>query len=372
VTDDDHMAHALRLAARGLGNVWPNPAVGCVIIRDGRVLGRGWTQPGGRPHAETVALAQAGDAAGATAWVSLEPCAHHGRTPPCAQALIAARLARVVTAATDPDPRVAGRGHAMLRAAGIAVTEGIRAPEAQRLNEGFFRRILGGTPHVTLKLALSLDGRIANAAGASRWVTGPAARRRVHALRASHDAVMVGIGTALADDPDLTVRDLGVAHQPVRIVLDSRARLPADGRLARSARAVPVWLVHAATAPFPRPLAEAGVVAVPCKTDQDGRLDIHDALIRLAARGLTRVLCEGGAAVAASLLAGHHVGELIAISAGRVFGAGGTPAAGPLFGGPTLSAPDYQLDRTEVLGPDLMHVWRPVRPFMLAQVSSGG
>ena len=169
----------LRLAARGLGNVWPNPAVGCVIVKDGIIVGRGWTQPGGRPHAEVRALEQAGpQAQGATAYVTLEPCAHHGQTPPCAQALIAAKVARVVTALTDPDPRVSGKGHAMLRAAGIAVTEGILTPEATHLNAGFLKRVTRGLPFVTLKLAASLDGRTATQTGESRWITGPEAAAR--------------------------------------------------------------------------------------------------------------------------------------------------------------------------------------------------
>src|SRR3990167_7787732 len=218
VSGADHMAHALRLAARGLGRTWPNPAVGCVLVKDGQIIGRGWTQVGGRPHAETMALAQAGAAAGG---------------------------ARVVSALTDPDDRVSGKGHAMLRAAGIAVTEGVLADQAAAVNVGFLSRVTAGVPHVAMKLALTLDGRIANAAGASRWITGPSARRQVHAQRATHDAVMVGIGTALADDPDLTVRDLGVSHQPLRIVIDSGLRLPPDSRLVRTAREVPVWLCHA-------------------------------------------------------------------------------------------------------------------------------
>ena len=352
------MAHALRLGARGMGRTWPNPAVGCVLIRDGRILGRGWTQPGGRPHAETMALAQAGDATGATAYVTLEPCAHHGHTPPCAEALIAARVTRVVTALTDPDLRVSGRGHAMLRAAGIAVTEGILAEEARAANTGFLQRVLGGTPHVTLKLALTLDGRIANAAGASRWITGPAARRQVHAQRATHDAVMVGIGTVLADDPDLTVRDLGMSHQPLRIILDSQLRLPPDSRLARSAHTVPVWLCHAEGAPVPAGLQGKGLTLIPCKTGLDGRVDLFHALQRLAAAGLTRVFCEGGGTLAASLVAGGHAAEIIAFSAGRVFGSNGTPAVGPLAGAPTLSAPEYRLSHVQVTGDDVLHIWR--------------
>ena len=358
MSDEAHMAHALRLGARGMGRTWPNPAVGCVLIRDGRILGRGWTQPGGRPHAETMALAQAGDATGATAYVTLEPCAHHGHTPPCAEALIAARVTRVVTALTDPDLRVSGRGHAMLRAAGIAVTEGILAEEARAANTGFLQRVLGGTPHVTLKLALTLDGRIANAAGASRWITGPAARRQVHAQRATHDAVMVGIGTVLADDPDLTVRDLGMSHQPLRIILDSQLRLPPDSRLARSAHTVPVWLCHAEGAPVPAGLQGKGLTLIPCKTGLDGRVDLFHALQRLAAAGLTRVFCEGGGTLAASLVAGGHAAEIIAFSAGRVFGSNGTPAVGPLAGAPTLSAPEYRLSHVQVTGDDVLHIWR--------------
>ena len=216
------MDHALALARRGLGNTWPNPAVGCVLVRDGRVVGRGWTQPGGRPHAEVRALAQAGEAArGATAYVTLEPCAHHGKTPPCAEALIRSGVARVVTALTDPDPRVSGRGHAMLRAAGIAVTEGVRESAAREAQRGFLTRVTLGRPMLTLKLATSFDGRIATALGESQWITAPAARRQVHALRLTHDAVMVGGGTARADRPGLNVRGMGRVRQPVRVVVSS-------------------------------------------------------------------------------------------------------------------------------------------------------
>ena len=194
--DADWMAAALSLARRGLGQVWPNPAVGCVIVKDGRVLGRGWTQPGGRPHAETMALAQAGDGArGATAYVSLEPCAHHGKTPPCADALIASGIARVVMPLEDPDPRVSGKGVARLHDAGISVEIGLLAAEAEAVNCGFLMRQRSGRPWVTLKLAASLDGRIATSTGQSQWITGPEARRHVHAMRLRHDAVMVGAGT---------------------------------------------------------------------------------------------------------------------------------------------------------------------------------
>src|SRR5713226_5495304 len=248
--DETAMRAALALARRGLGRVWPNPAVGCVVARDGRVVGRRWTQPGGRPHAETEALARAGEAAhGATAYVSLEPCSHWGKTPPCADALIAAGLGRVVVALEDPDPRVAGGGVARLRAAGIAVEAGLGAAEAAEINAGFFQRVRLGRPLVTLKLATSLDGRIATASGESRWITGPAARERAHLLRATHDGILVGTDTVLADNPQLTCRLPGLdAHSPVRVVIDRQLRIPLDAHIFAEARQVPTWVVTLAAA----------------------------------------------------------------------------------------------------------------------------
>jgi diaminohydroxyphosphoribosylaminopyrimidine deaminase / 5-amino-6-(5-phosphoribosylamino)uracil reductase len=296
VTDEAHMRHALALGARGLGQVWPNPAVGCIIVQGDRVVGRGWTQPGGRLHAETQALAMAGgQAEAATAYVSLEPCAHHGQTPPCTDALIRAGVARVVTALTDPDPRVSGQGHARLRAAGIAVTEGVLAETARDLNRGFIKRVTQGLPMVTLKLATSLDGRIATASGESRWITGPEARRAVHAMRLRHDAVMVGAGTARADDPDLSVRDLGAPSQPVRIVIDARLSHTPDSRLGHGARQSPVWLIHTVAAPDAARAAwgatGATLIEVPASSPH---VDLRAALQRLAALGLTRILRRRG------------------------------------------------------------------------------
>ena len=356
------MAHALRLAARGMGNVWPNPAVGCVLIRDGLVVGRGWTQPGGRPHAEVRALHQAGALAeGATAYVTLEPCAHHGQTPPCANALIAARTVRVVTALTDPDPRVAGRGHAMLRAAGIAVTEGVLAAEAAALNAGFLKRVTQGLPFVTLKLAASLDGRTATATAQSRWITGPDARRKVHALRLAHDAVMVGSGTALADDPDLTVRDMGAVRQPVRIVLDRLLRHAPESRLGHTARAHPVWLLHGPHAPEAARKAWTATGARLIETaEADGRLDLTRALEALAAKGLTRILSEGGSTLAAGLITAGLVDELALFSGGVLIGAEGHPALGPLGLAALADAPRPELVWTESIGPNLYSRWRLV------------
>jgi diaminohydroxyphosphoribosylaminopyrimidine deaminase/5-amino-6-(5-phosphoribosylamino)uracil reductase len=233
--DHAHMTAALRLAERGLGDTWPNPTVGCVLVKDGHVVGRGTTQSGGRPHAETVALGKAGAfAKGATAYVSLEPCSHHGKTPPCADALIQAGVARVVVGATDPDPRVSGGGIAKLKAAGIEVQEkGPWEAEASALNAGFFRAVSDKRPLVCLKTATALDGRIAMASGESQWITGPAARRAVQMLRTHYDAILVGSETALTDNPELTCRVDGYPGRPkVRIVLDRRLRLPPSSRLA--------------------------------------------------------------------------------------------------------------------------------------------
>ena len=358
--DTQQMAHALSLGQRGLGRTWPNPAVGCVIMNDTRIVGRGWTQPGGRPHAEVMALAQAGqDARGATAYVTLEPCAHHGQTPPCAEALIAAGIARVVTAITDPDPRVAGKGHAMLRAAGINVTENVLSDQARTANAGFLKRITKGLPVVTLKLATTIDGRIATITGQSRWITAPEARRAVHALRLSYDAVLIGAGTARADDPDLTVRDLGATHQPIRIVIDPRLSHNPQSRLGQTAKTSPVWLCHTGQAPDDarKAWADTGATLIECSADK-GQVDLTDAMQHLAALGLTRIFCEGGAKLAASLITAHLIDDLITFTAGRLIGASGHPAIAALPYAPLKDLPALMLSETRQIGPDTMTHWR--------------
>ncbi len=358
------MAHALALGRRGLGRCWPNPAVGCVLVREGRVVGRGWTQPGGRPHAETEALAQAGEAArGATAYVTLEPCAHHGKTPPCADALIAAGVARVVVPFEDRDPRVSGAGLDRLRAAGIAVTTGVGEAAAARDHAGFFLRVEAGRPLVTLKLASSLDGRIATATGESQWITGPEARRAVHAMRLAHDAVMVGGGTARADDPLLTVRGLGPVPQPVRVILARRLDLPRGGRLEASARQVPLWLLHGAEAPQEARQAwtQAGARLIECPV-AGGQLDPRGALQALGAAGLTRVFCEGGGALAAALLGADCVDELVGFTAGLGLGAEGRPALGALGLNRLAEAPRFALAEVRPLGGDVLHRWHRRAP----------
>ena len=358
--DRRFMRLALALGQRGLGQTWPNPAVGAVIVKDNRIIGRGWTQIGGRPHAEVMALEQAGPLArGATVYVSLEPCAHHGQTPPCAGALIAAGVARVVSALQDPDGRVAGRGHAMLRAAGIGVTEGVLADEARSAHRGFLSRVMLGRPLLTLKLATSFDGRIATASGQSQWITGPEARRMVHLMRATHDAVLVGAGTARADDPMLTVRGLGVTRQPVRIVAARHLDLPTEGALARSARAVPLWLLHADTGVHAATLAQwidlgATLLPVPVAGRQ---LDPAGMLAALGSQGLTRVFCEGGGALAASLLSAGLVDELIGFTAGIALGAEGQPGLGAMGIGDLADAPRFRLVEVRAVGGDVMHRW---------------
>ncbi len=361
-TDLPHLLIALSLARRGLGNTWPNPAVGCVIVRDGVVVGRGWTQPGGRPHAEVEALRRAGEKArGATVYVTLEPCSHHGRSPPCAEALVAAGVARVVAAIEDPDPRVSGRGLAKLRAAGIAVDlcdapgQGTEAKaiaaKARDVTDGFLTRVRLGRPMVTLKLATSLDGRIATRTGDSKWITGEPARARGHLLRGRHDAVMVGIGTAMADDPRLDCRlpgwdeagwDSGATRQPVRLVADSQARLPLGLDLARRAGKgpgrQPTWLLARADADPARvaALQAAGVEVLPVPLAPDGHLDLASldlasldleaAFQALGAKGLTRVLVEGGGRLAAALLRAGLVDRMVWFRAPIVLGGDGVPA----------------------------------------------
>lgn len=355
------MRAALALARRSLGRTWPNPAVGCVVVKDGRIVGRGRTQEGGRPHAETEALAQAGTAArGATVYVTLEPCAHHGRTPPCADALVAAGVAKVVSALEDPDPRVNGGGHSRLRAAGIAVEVGDGAAEAAEINAGFLLRVREGRPLFRLKLAGSLDGRIATATGESKWITGEAARAHGQRLRAVHDAILVGIATAIADDPELTCRLPGLAgRSPVRIVLDSRARLPEGGKLARSAREVPVWIVCTPAAPRERrvALAEAGVEIIEVAAQQDGRVDVAEAARVLAGRGLTRVLVEGGGEIAAALLGAGLVDRISSYRAGLFLGADGRSAVGALAIGRLDFAPRFRLMSARPLQGDTVETW---------------
>jgi diaminohydroxyphosphoribosylaminopyrimidine deaminase/5-amino-6-(5-phosphoribosylamino)uracil reductase len=330
--DDRFMALALTLGRRGMGRTWPNPAVGAVIVKDGVIVGRGWTQPGGRPHAEIEALRRAGaQARGATLYVTLEPCSHFGKSPPCADALIAAGLARVVSALEDPNPEVAGAGHARLRAAGITVDVGVGAAAARRDHAGHARRMRDGRPHLMLKLALSADGKAAAAGRKPVAITGAAAGERVHLLRARSDAIMIGIGTALADDPMLTCRLPGMARSsPVRIVLDSMLRLPVESRLVQSAHDTPVWAVAGTNAPAEAEdiLLAHGVEVLRTPTGT-GPFDLGQVLALLAARGITRLMVEGGPTLAAAFVAADLVDEAILFHAPGRIGPDGIEALAP-------------------------------------------
>ncbi len=355
------MGSALALARRGMGETWPNPTVGCVFVDDGRVIARGRTAHGGRPHAEAAAISSARDAgrdlAGTTAYVTLEPCSHHGRTPPCADALVDAKVARVIVATGDPDPRVAGRGLARLRDAGIEVVQGVRKAEADEINAGFFLRVAEGRPLVTLKLATSLDGRIATASGESKWITGDDARARGQLLRATHDAIMVGIGTAVADDPELTCRLPGLGNRsPVRVVIGSKASLSRDSKLAASARRTPVWLMCTETTDADA-LVEAGVEIVKVPATPAGKVDMAAALAVLGGRGLTRVLVEGGGRLAASLLAADLVDRLAIFRAGVMIGGDGLAAVAG-YGLEKLDlARRYTRQSLQEIGADALETW---------------
>jgi len=347
VTDADHMHHALMLADRALGTVAPNPAVGCVIVRDGIVVGRGHTQRGGRPHAEAMALQQAGTAArGATAYVTLEPCAHLGQTPPCANALIEAGIERVVAAIEDPDPRVSGRGFQMLREANIKVETGLLREEAAAQNAGFFLRIAKKRPLVTLKIAVSADNKIARAPGGDQWITGEEARRFGHLLRARHDAILAGIETVLADDPELTCRIPGLENRsPVRVVLDSALRLPLKSKLVQTARKFPLLVFTVQKGG--EQLTAAGATVIPVTPDAQGRPDPHAVLGDLAARGITRLLVEGGTAVENAFLFQTLADRLEIFRSPVTAGEGGRPA-------PDFPLENYGLSGRRVLGSDML------------------
>jgi diaminohydroxyphosphoribosylaminopyrimidine deaminase/5-amino-6-(5-phosphoribosylamino)uracil reductase len=355
------MGVALRLGRRNMGRTFPNPAVGALIVRfDGaapRIVGRGWTGAGGRPHGEAVALQEAGEAArGATAYVSLEPCSHAGRGAPCAEALVGAGVARVITPMEDPDPRVVGTGHKVLREAGIEVVTGVLAEEAALVHRGHVLRVTAGRPMVTLKLAVSADGMIGKREGGRMIITGRAAFDRVQAIRAESDAVLIGIGTVLVDNPRLTVRHPGLeGRSPIRVILDRAARLPVDSNLATTAREVPVWLVVGPEAPGERrdALAKAGVEIIEAK-EGPGGIDLQAALAVLAERGITRVLVEGGSHVASSIVSTGCADEIVLFRASVVVGPDGVRA----FAGHALSAversPRYRLIEEARVGDDHM------------------
>jgi diaminohydroxyphosphoribosylaminopyrimidine deaminase/5-amino-6-(5-phosphoribosylamino)uracil reductase len=327
--DARFMDLALTLGRRGLGNTWPNPAVGAVVVKDGRIIGRGWTQPGGRPHAETQALKRAGKAArGATLYVTLEPCSHEGKTPPCADAVIRAGIARVVSAAEDPNPEVAGQGHERLRGKNIVVDIGPGAEEAMRAHAGHFRRVREGRPQILLKLAVSKDGKAGAAGRQPVEITGAEARQEVFLLRAQSDAILVGLGTVMADNPSLTSRLSGLRERsPIRIVLDSQLRVPLAMNVVSTARENPTWIFCApqASALAEKFLREKGVEVFRVK-GKNGKLDLKEVLKVLAERGITRLMVEGGPRVSASFVAADLVDEAVVFHGPNAIGKDGIDA----------------------------------------------
>ncbi|SHN85639.1 bifunctional diaminohydroxyphosphoribosylaminopyrimidine deaminase/5-amino-6-(5-phosphoribosylamino)uracil reductase RibD [Bradyrhizobium erythrophlei] len=359
--DRRFMDLALTLGRRGLGRTWPNPAVGAVVVKDGIIVGRGWTQPGGRPHAEPVALAQAGEAArGATLYVTLEPCSHVGKSPPCADAVIAAGVTRVVSAIEDPNPEVAGQGHAKLRDAGIEVDVGLMAEEAARAHAGHFRRIREHRPHVIVKLAVSADDKIAASGHKTVAITSEAANARTHLLRAQCDAILVGIGTVLSDNPLLTCRLPGMeARSPVRVVLDRGLRIPPKSRLVRSARHTPLWVVASelAEAPAAAILGANGAQVIRLGSRPQGGLDLSEVVRVLTERGITRLLVEGGSRVASSFVAAGLADEFWLLRGAAAIGADGVAALDALPLTAITESPAFRVRASESLGQDTLTVY---------------
>ncbi|MCL4133824.1 UNVERIFIED_CONTAM: hypothetical protein GTU68_020374 [Idotea baltica] len=358
---------ALTLARRGVGDTSTNPSVGCVIVKDGRALGRGRTGKDGRPHAERLALTDAqtrwgSDAVrGATAYVTLEPCAHTGKTPPCSVALIEAGIARVVAPLSDPDSRVSGKGFAALQEAGITVDIGLRAKTAETVLRGYLSRANRRRPYLTLKLASTLDGQIATRTGESRWITGPKARARVHLLRSKSDGILVGVGSVMADDPALDVRLPGLEQRrPARIVADSRLQTPLTGRLARTAGEQPLILLtsHDVETPRVNAFEALGAQVIQVASLPSKYLSMSDALDRLAEAGIGTLFCEGGGRLAASLIREALVDELIWFTAGATIGRGGAASVSD-FGLETIAEmPRFAQVALERLGDDVMSVWQ--------------
>ena len=383
--DQLFMVIALRLAARGLGQVWPNPAVGCVITAasDGkadqtplpRIVGRGWTQPGGRPHAETEALARAGSRAnGGTAYVTLEPCAHHGKTPPCVEALIAAGISRVVIASDDPDPRVNGQGVAALRAAGIEVTTGICADSGDQINAGFLKKIQRGLPLLTFKTATTLDGQIATRTGESQWITGPDARRQGHMLRAVHDAILMGVGTIFADNPSLTCRLPGMlSRSPVRVVADGHLSIPLDAAVVRQAAEHRLLIIALENADRDRRrvLEDIGVEVISVPADDNGYADLTRAMSALADMGFTRILAECGGRLAASLFSGGLVDRVVWFRAGSLIGGDGQAAVAGYGLERLHDAARFRLDQQKIVGADIMEAYTLLPALVKTEQNAG-
>lgn len=350
--DQYYMQVALRLSQRGLGTTFPNPSVGCIIVKNHQIIGQGVTGKGGRPHAEVMALKMAGeDAKGATVYSTLEPCCHYGKTAPCTDVLIAAGVKRVVVAVRDTDKRVSGSGLAQLKSTGIDVTENICTAEARALNAGFFSVVERGRPLVTLKLATTLDGKIATASGESQWITGEMARHYGHMLRAQHDAIMVGVETVICDNPDLTCRLPGLEDRsPIRVIMDSNLRTPPECTLVTTAKETPTWIVTGTA----QTMHDDHVDVLRAEKDGSGRVDIYHALRLLASQGITRLLVEGGGKLAASLLKAGVVDTVIWFRSASVIGNDGMAAIAEMTLPHLGDSPRFTRESVHMCGEDVV------------------
>lgn len=359
-----HMRSALNLARQGLGRVWPNPSVGCVIVKSGHVIARARTADGGRPHAETIALEMAGDKAeGATIYVSLEPCAHQGQTGPCAQALIDAKVAKVIVAVEDSDPRVRAKGIEMLRDAGIEVVVGLMEDRAREINKGFFYRYTHDRPMISLKTATTLDAKIATNTGESKWITGELSRARAHLIRSQHDAVAVGVNTVIADNPSLTTRLKGVNHSAVRIVFDTNLRLTGSEKIFDEVADNPVWIVSALEGSDPKAenLVNAGADIITVPKNESGQIDLMTAMQKIAEAGITRLMVEGGSGLMTSFIKADLYDTLYWFRAGSMIGADGLSAAQSLG----IDQMDQKIKLTHSeqmsLGEDMLDIYKRAR-----------
>ena len=359
--DKKWMSVALSLAKRTKGATWPNPNVGCVIVKDDKLIGRGWTAPTGRPHAETQALSSAGAAsANSTAYVTLEPCAHTGKTKPCTSSLIRANVARVVIATRDPDPRVSGQGLKLLKNAGISITEGILKDEACYEHFGFFNRILNGKPKITLKLATSLDGKIATKNNESKWITGERSRKLTHLYRMQSDAVMIGSRTAIMDDPSLNVRHITSKQQPAKIIIDTTLKTPLTSKIFQSANEFKTIICcgHNVDQSLVSIWINQGSKIIKCKTNMDGKIDLIDAMKHLGTIGINNIFCEGGASLATSLLKADLIDEFISMTSGLLIGANGRSVVGNFDNLSISKLPILKLRESYKYGQDVVSIWR--------------
>ena len=366
MSDERYMALAISLGRRNLGQTSPNPSVGCVLVKNDVIVGRGYTAPHGRPHAETQALKQAGSAAnGATAYITLEPCSHEGQTPSCAHALVEAGIKRAVVAAIDPDKRVNGKGISILNAAGIEVKVGVLSEQASLDHAGFFSSQSSCRPWITLKLAASLDGKIATRTADSKWITGSSARHFVHNMRRKHDAIMVGSGTVISDDPSLNVRDLGTCIQPCRIVLSSDLEISIKSNLAKTIHEQPVWIFHSngVCEELRSKWLQLGAKLFECEVDDFG-ISLKGVMQKLSDQGITRLLCEGGGKLAASLIRSELVDEIVTFHGGLIVGADGVPSIGELGINALIDAKRWRLDKTISFDTEVLNIWHPTDKYI--------